>query len=208
MIRQFSVSSIGVLPIGLRVLLAGVATSLIAAAVADHHSAVAASGTEDAHSLKYSASTPDRYAPAKPMAVVHFVKPARYVASSGETLRVSLTLMTSEDVTNISVMAKAETGIALTKSSSQSTGPVKAGAEVTVSFEVTALAEGRRYVNVVASAEGLTGPRMSSYSVPVEVGNINARAMSKSLATVVEDDQGNKLVLMPAVTPLGSEQDR
>ena len=206
MIRQLNISATGVSAIGLCVLVAAVATSFMAAA--DHRSAVTANVAEDAHTHKHSAPTPDRYAPAKPMAVVHFVKPARYVASSGETLKVSLTMMVSEAVGNISVMAKAEAGVALTKSSSQSTGPVEAGAEVTVTFEVTALAEGRRYVNVVALADGPSGARMSSYSVPVEVGNIDANARSKSRATVVEDNQGNKLILMPVVTPLGAEKDR
>ena len=110
-----------VLSIGLRVLVAVVATSLMAFAAADHHSAVTANGAEDVPTHKQLASTPDRYAPSKSMAVVHFVKPSRYISSSGETLKVSLTLMASQNVNNISVLAKAEAGLALTSSSDNET---------------------------------------------------------------------------------------
>ncbi len=147
----------------------------------------------------------DRYAPANPLAVVHFVKPSRYLASSGETLTISLTLLVSEDVPTISVTAKGEAGVELASRSSYETGPVNAGDEVKVSFDVTVLGEGRRYVNFVASVDTLDGSRLSSYSVPVDVGNIRKSQISNDREEMVKDDEGTRLIILPSVDPLEPE---
>lgn len=149
-----------------------------------------------------------RLAPSKPMSVLHFVKPVRYQADSGETLKVSLTLVASEDVSNVAVEANAEPGLALPALTKHALGALKAGQEVVVVFDVTTLAEGRLYVNVLASADAVSGRHMSSYSIPVKVGNVRSGGLQKSAAKTVTDDQGNRLILMRAETPKTGEQPR
>ena len=145
--------------------------------------------------------TLERLAPGKPMSVVHFVKPARYRADRGESLRISLTLLASEPVTSVWVEANAEEGVLLLSSRDRSIDSLETGREVQLEFDILAQLEGRRYVNVVVSADTPSGRRMSAYSVPIEVGNLNKAAGRKTDAGIVEDDQGNRLILMQAEAP-------
>ena len=152
------------------------------------------------HTLR-SHDLDNRMAPAKPMSVLHFVRPVRYQADSGESLEVSLTLVAAEAVKGVTIEARVDAGLVLTANARHFVGSLEAGREVTLTFSVSALAEGRHYVNVVAAAEGVTGRRISSYSIPVEVGNVSASGSQKSESRVVTDDQGNRLILMQAEAP-------
>lgn len=144
-----------------------------------------------------------RFAPSKPMSVIHLVKPERYLASSGDTLTVNLTLMASVPVEAVTVVARAEKGIVIS-GQQQDLGALAPGEPRRISLGVTVLAEGRHYINVLVSAETVQGVRKSSYSVPIEAGD--AQLAAKKRRHTVTDDQGNTLLLMPAKTTTGDEQ--
>ncbi|MFK8031019.1 MAG: hypothetical protein AB8G18_12360 [Gammaproteobacteria bacterium] len=147
----------------------------------------------------------DRFAPSKPMSVVRFVKPERYLADSGETVTINLTIMASAPIEAVTLSARAEKGVVIS-ARSQSLGELAPGEEREFSFDVTVLEEGRHYINVLATAETLDGVRQSTYSVPIEVGD--ARRVMKKAGQTVIDDQGNVLVLMPGDVQKGDEQPR
>lgn len=189
--------------------LAGVKTVTVADSDGGHHTQLDDTSESDVDRReRLSRADNDRFAPAKPMSVVHFVRPARYQANSGETLEVSLTVAATEDIQNVTIEARADSGLMLSRSTRHSVGRMHSGQEAGATFTVITLAEGRHYVNVVATAD-LDGSRnAASYAIPIEVGNVADSAKRKSLSRVITDSDGNRLILMEADAPAEGGQSR
>lgn len=157
------------------------------------------------HSHRKATTGGDRLAPLKPMSALAFVEPKRYLLHSGETVRVSLTLVASESAQRVMVAARSDAGTQIVSKPQFFLGELSAGQKATVWFDVTVLAEGRHYVSVVAQAETSEGVRLSSYAVPVETHAGNPLEKSDPSPPAVFDSDGNRLRLMPASRP---ERDR
>lgn len=149
-----------------------------------------------------------RFAPSKPMSVLRIVTPPRYRAHSGQAFDIGVTFMASQSVDHLVVAALAEPGLALTSTTRLSLGSLDPGREATATFAVSALSEGRRYITVIASATGPAGTTMTSYAVPVEVGDIVGATVARPGSAVVMDDQGNALIVMRAEEPPPGQQAR
>lgn len=131
------------------------------------------------------------------LAPLEYLRPARFRGHRGQQMEVSLLLLLTERVAHMRVQAAAEKPLLLTDSSAERIfTDLPAGERVLLQYTVQPQAEGLSYVNVVISLQTENGLRMSSYSIPVEVGDVAAAVARKPRPEIVLDDDGVALQIM------------
>lgn len=141
----------------------------------------------------------------KVAAPFEFVTPARYKVEQGEIATVSVDVRMLSNVDSFSATVHGEKGVSIVRAPKVSAAPrtnLEAGEVVSMSFEVSVAKEGQHYVNVIAQSKTGEHKRMSSYSVPLEVGDLKraaraAKASEKAGQRII-DEKGVAMRVYPS----------
>ena len=117
----------------------------------------------------------------------------------GDSIQVTLTMITRSDVDNFKLELIAEEGLRLLPSGTfeRSYGSRPRDAAVSETVTVVPSQEGRLYLNVFVTGE-FSGKKMGyTRSIPINVGTSSSRTLKKS-NQVTTDAKGQKIIVMPA----------
>lgn len=120
----------------------------------------------------------------------------------GENITIELTFKTTKAVDDLIIQLTTDSGLIMMNSSNQySFGPQSKGDKSNLDLIVQAEVDGYYYIYISASlVEG--GSRQSrSFTIPVNVGNVDASKYMKPAGAVQEDSSGQKIISMPASQP-------
>lgn len=131
----------------------------------------------------------------KPGASVNYSHNLKSQLSAGETITFKLTLGETYDQGQLRVNLEAEGGIALL-AATQTSFDMSMGADHDMDVSLTAISNGRHYINVQAQAIdelGQSQPRI--FSIPVQVGPVTAKKPAPNMRTL---DDGQNVIEMEA----------
>ena len=114
---------------------------------------------------------------------------------------VIITFRTKKDVDNLLVNFKLDSGLVSTDAEQVfSFGVLASGEKSVVKLRVSAASNGYYYINVLATLVS-NNKQSRSFSIPINVGNVNAKNYLKSKGNVKIDASGRRIISMPAQMP-------
>ena len=136
--------------------------------------------------------------PGKPSAAVEMSYTLSKNIVAGEQAEVALIFTNNQDVDNLLINLKLDTGLTSAEVIQQhSFGVLVAGQNSVIKIPVTAASNGFYYIHVTATL--VTDKNQSrSFAIPVNVGNVDAQKHLKPSRKVTIDPSGRRVITMPA----------
>lgn len=120
----------------------------------------------------------------------------------GENIVIELTFKTKKIVDDLVIQLRSDSELVLMNSSNEySFGPQAKGSKSVLDLTVQPSVNGYYYIYISASLDEGGIRQSRSFTIPLNVGNVDARKYMKPAGVIHEDSTGQKIISMPASQP-------
>jgi len=135
--------------------------------------------------------------PGKPHAAIEMSYSVDKNLVAGKEIEITLTFVNTSDVDDLLINFKLDDGLVSNDTLQHSFGALTVGNRSVITLRVTAASNDLYYINVLATL--ITDRNQSrSFTIPINVGNVDARKKLKPMGKVIIDSSGRRIIKMPA----------